>query len=204
MTTEVTTEAELAELVGEPMPRALRKERSRLDPLHEQWLARSPLCFVATCGADGSCDVSPKGDPPGFTRVLGPSTIALPDRPGNRRVDGFRNVLSNPHVGLIYLVPGRGDALRVNGRARLVRDAPYFDQLVVGRHRPRLVLEVEIEQVYFHCPKAFLRSQVWSPEQWDPDALPSRAAIAHRFEQPEADLEELERYYGPQYAESLY
>ena len=204
MTTEVTTEAELAELVGEPMPRALRKERSRLDPLHEQWLARSPLCFVATCGADGSCDVSPKGDPPGFTRVLGPSTIALPDRPGNRRVDGFRNVLTNPHVGLIYLVPGRGDTLRINGRARLVRDAPYFDQLVVGRHRPRLALEVEVEQVYFHCSKAFLRSQVWSPEQWDVDALPSRAVIAHRFERPEDSLEDVERYYGPQYTESLY
>jgi len=204
MSSVVTTEAELVELMGEPMPAAVRKERARLEPLHEQWLARSPLCFVATCGADGNCDVSPKGDPPGFTRVLGPTTLALPDRPGNRRLDGLRNVLSNPHVGLLYLVPGRSDTLRVNGRARLVRDAPYFDELVVGGHRPRLALEVEIEQVYFHCPKAFLRSQAWSPEHWDPDALPSRAAIASRFERPDDSLEDLERYYGPQYAESLY
>ena len=200
----MTTEAELRELVGEPIRRVADKDRDRLEETHREWLAHSPICLVATADADGSCDVSPKGDPPGSTLVLGPTTIALPDRPGNRRVDGFRNVLVNPHVGLLFLVPGRGDTLRINGRARLLRDAPYFDRMVVRGHRPRLVMEVEVEQVFFHCSKAFLRSQLWSPETWDPGALASRATIAQRLERPDESLEELERYYGPQYAERLY
>ena len=204
MTTQVTTEAELGELLGPPLPRAVAKERGRIEPTHRDWLAHSPFCLVATCDADGRCDVSPKGDPPGFTLVLGPTTLALPDRPGNRRCDGFRNVLANPHVGLLYLVPGRGDTLRVNGRARLVRDAPYFDRMEVRGHRPLLALEVEVEQVFFHCSKAFLRAQLWSPESWAPDAVPSRAVIAQRMERPEDTLEDLERYYGPRYAEGLY
>jgi PPOX class probable FMN-dependent enzyme len=204
MTTEVTTEAELGELVGAPLPRTVAKDRTRIEATHRDWLAHSPFCLVATCAADGRCDVSPKGDPPGFTLVLGPTTLALPDRPGNRRCDGFRNVLSNPHVGLLYLVPGRGDTLRINGRARLVRDAPYFDQMVVRGHRPRLALEVEVEQLFFHCSKAFLRAQLWSPQTWTPDAVPSRALIAQRMERPEDTLEDLERYYGPRYAEGLY
>jgi PPOX class probable FMN-dependent enzyme len=204
MTTQVTTEAELRELVGPPLPRAVAKEQSRIEPTHRDWLAHSPFCLVATCDADGRCDVSPKGDPPGFTLVLGSTTLALPDRPGNRRCDGFRNVLANPYVGLLYLVPGRGDTLRVNGRARLIRDAPYFDRMEVRGRRPLLALEVEVEQVFFHCSKAFLRAQLWSPETWAPDAVPSRAVIAQRMERPEDTLEDLERYYGPRYAEGLY
>ncbi|MGH4006525.1 MAG: MSMEG_1061 family FMN-dependent PPOX-type flavoprotein, partial [Pseudonocardiaceae bacterium] len=138
--TEITSEAQLRELVGEPLPRTAAKDRRRLHEYDKQWLARSPFCLVATSGADGSCDVSPKGDPPGFTLVLDDTTIAIPERPGNRRADGFRNILTNPQVGLIYLVPGRGDTLRINGRARLVRDAPFFDQMVVKGHRPLLAL----------------------------------------------------------------
>jgi uncharacterized protein len=204
VTTEVTTEAELVALLGEPLPRVAAKDRARLDATHREWLAHSPFCLVATSDADGRCDVSPKGDPAGFTLVLGPTTVALPDRPGNRRCDGFRNVLANPHVGLLYLVPGRGDTLRVNGQARLVRDAPYLDQMVVGGHRPRLALEVEVEQVFFHCSKAFLRAGLWSPDTWAPEAVPSRAVIAQRLERPEDSLDDLERYYGPRYAERLY
>jgi uncharacterized protein len=204
MTTEVTSQAELRKLVGDPVARVANKDRSRLDQVHVDWLARSPLCLIATAGADGSCDISPKGDPPGSTLVLGPTTIALPDRPGNRRVDGFRNVLANPHVGLLFLVPGRDDTLRINGRARLLADAAYFDRLVVRGHPPRLVLEVEVEQVFFHCAKAFLRSHLWSPQTWRPDAVPSRAAIAKLLERPDESLDDLERYYGPGYAEGLY
>ena len=145
-----------------------------------------------------------EGDPPGFTLVLDDTTIAIPERPGNRRVDGFRNILTNPHVGLIYLVPGRGDTLRINGRARLVRDAPFFDQMLVGGHRPQLALVVEIEQVFTHCSKAFLRSAMWQPETWAPDAAPARAHIAHAFERSDEPLAAVEQYYGPSYAEALY
>ena len=145
---EISSEAELRELLGTPMPRAVTKERVRLHDRDKDWLTASPFCLVATSAADGTCDVSPKGDPPGFTLVLDDATIALPERPGNRRADGFRNILSNPHVGLIYLVPGRKETLRINGRARLIRDAPFFDDMIVKGHRPQLALLVDIEQIF--------------------------------------------------------
>ncbi|GLV86914.1 hypothetical protein Slala03_66030 [Streptomyces lavendulae subsp. lavendulae] len=127
---EVTSADELGELLGEPTPGASVKVRSCLHEHDRQWLAASPLCVVATSGADGSCDASPKGDPAGFTLVLDDKTIAIPERPGNRRADGFRNILTNPHVGLLYLIPGRPDTLRINGRARLLRPGSLV------RHRP--------------------------------------------------------------------
>jgi PPOX class probable FMN-dependent enzyme len=201
---EITSEAELNELLGQPMRRALAKERVRLHERDKDWLAASPFCLVATAAADGRCDVSPKGDPPGFTLVVDDTTIAIPDRPGNRRVDGFRNVLSNPHVGLLFLVPGRGDTLRINGRARLVRQAPFFDLMTVKGHRPSLALLVEIEEIFFHCPKAFMRSSLWQPQSWNPDALPPHAQIVKSVQHTEETLEELERYYGPEYATRLY
>jgi PPOX class probable FMN-dependent enzyme len=202
--TEITSEAQLRELLGEPLPRVAAKDRKTLHEYDRRWLASSPLCLVATSGADGSCDVSPKGDPPGFTLVLDDTTIAIPERPGNRRADGFRNILANPHVGLIYLVPGRGDTLRINGTARLVSDAPFFDQMRVKGHRPLLALVVEIKQVFYHCSKAFLRSDLWQPATWNPTAVPSRARLAQRLEQPDVALEDLDRYYGPAYATRLY
>ncbi|MBM9505634.1 pyridoxamine 5'-phosphate oxidase family protein [Actinacidiphila acididurans] len=201
---EITTEAELRELVGEPHPRDAGKVRRELEALDREFLAAAPFCAVSTAGADGSCDVSPKGDPPGFALVLDERTIALPERPGNRRADGFRNILANPHVGLLFLVPGRGDTLRINGRARLLRDADFFDRMTVKGHRPALALLVEIDEVFYHCSKAFLRSALWKPDSWQPDAAPSRARIAHAHERKEQPLEELEAYYGPSYGANLY
>jgi PPOX class probable FMN-dependent enzyme len=201
---EITTEAELHAILGEPTAAAAGKDRRILDEIDRQWLAASPFCLVATSAPDGSCDVSPKGDPPGFTVVLDDATIALPERAGNRRADGFVNILANPHVGLIYLLPGRGDTLRINGRARLVRDADLLDRMVVQGHRPLLATVVEIEQVFFHCAKAFLRSALWQPETWTPGAAPSRARIAHRQERADEPLATLETYYGAGYATGLY
>jgi PPOX class probable FMN-dependent enzyme len=193
-----------SELLGAPMPRALTKERVALHERDREWLAASPLCLIATADSAGNCDVSPKGDPPGFAYVVDDATIAIPDRPGNRRVDGFHNILDNPHIGLLFLVPGRGETLRVNGRARLLRDAPFFDEMTVKGHRPKLALLVEIEQIFFHCAKAFMRSSLWKPETWDPDALPSNAQIIKSVQRTEETLEQLERYYGPEYATRLY
>jgi PPOX class probable FMN-dependent enzyme len=201
---EITSVDELTELVGPPVKRVADKVRHRLHELDRAWLAASPFCLLATADADGRCDVSPKGDPPGFTLVLDDTTIVLPDRPGNRRVDGFHNVLSNPHVGLIYLVPGRGDTLRVNGRASLVREAPFLDRMVVRGHRPTLALVVHVEEVFYHCSKAFLRSELWHPESWHPEAVPSRPCVAKALERPDDDMAELERYYGPGYGDGLY
>ena len=204
MTVEITSHEELRELLGPPMPRAVAKERTVLHERDREWLAASPFCLVASSGADGSCDVSPKGDPPGFTLVLDETTIAIPERPGNRRAAGYRNILDNPHVGLIYLIPGRTDTLRINGRARLVRDAPFFDDMVVKGHRPVLAVVVEIEQIFYHCAKAFLRSQLWQPETWRPDALPSRPRLIKEVEAPAESLADLERHYGPEYAKTIY
>jgi PPOX class probable FMN-dependent enzyme len=201
---EVTSHAELRELLGAPLPRVADKARTSLHEYDKQWLAASPFCLIATAGAGGACDVSPKGDPSGFTLVLNDTTIVIPDRAGNRRADGFHNVLDNPQVGLLFLIPGRGDTLRINGGARLVRDAPFFPQLAVKGRVPALALVVEIEEVFYHCSKAFLRSDLWRPESWQPENVPSRAHIAKAIERPEDSLDELERYYGPAYAEGLY
>jgi len=204
VTTEITSAEELRELLGTPNRRSLDKERTVLHARDREWLAASPFCLVATAGADGSCDVSPKGDPPGFTQVLDEATIAIPERPGNRRADGYRNILANPHVGLIYLIPGRTDTLRINGRARLVRDAPYFEDMMVRGHRPVLAVEVSIEQIFYHCAKAFLRSELWQPETWRPDVLPTRARLVKEVEVPVESLADLERHYGPDYVRSIY
>ncbi|TDC99792.1 pyridoxamine 5'-phosphate oxidase family protein [Saccharopolyspora terrae] len=203
--TEITSTGELEEVVGAPLQRVLDKQRPALHALDREWLAASPFCLVATSDADGRCDVSPKGDPAGFTHVLDERVIAIPERPGNRRVDGFRNVLANPHVGLLYFIPGRGDTLRINGRARLLRDAPFFERMVVKGHRPSVVLLVEIEEVFHHCSKAFLRSGLWDSRTWDPEAVPSRAHIAKNLERPNDSMSELEHYYSDErYAKLLY
>jgi uncharacterized protein len=201
---EITTEAELSELLGVPTPAAAGKDRTELSDVHRTWLAASPFCLVATSGADGSCDVSPKGDPPGFALVLDERTIAIPERAGNRRADGYRNLLANPHVGLLFMIPGRGDTLRVNGRARLVRDEALFDRMLVQGHRPVLAMVVDVEQVFFHCAKAFLRSHLWDPRTWDEGGVPSRARIAQQLERPDESLADLERYYGERYQAGLY
>ncbi|MBK8447729.1 MAG: pyridoxamine 5'-phosphate oxidase family protein [Micropruina sp.] len=204
--TEITTLEQLESLVGAPGYRAAHKVRDALLPIDREWLAASPFCVLATADAEGRCDASPKGDPAGhLVHVLSERTIAIAERPGNKRVDGYRNVIVNPHVGLVFFVPGRGDTLRINGRARLVSDADFFDQLVVRGHHPILALVVEIEEVFHHCAKALMRSQLWQPETWNPDVLPSVAAITKAVvpNTPET-LEQLESYYGPSYAASIY
>lgn len=199
---EITSAALLRDLLGVPGPRAASKERTRLHPIDRQWLTASPFCVIATCDADGNCDASPKGDPAGhLIHVLDDTTIAIAERPGNRRADGYLNVLANPHVGILSLIPGRNETLRINGRARLLRDAPFFDDLIVKGHRPVLVLLVEINQIFFHCAKAFMRSQLWKPDSWPADTLPSHATLVKCVQDTPESLDELERYYAPQYYE---
>ncbi len=201
---EISSVDKLVQLVGVPTPRVANKARPTLHDLDRQWLAASPFCLIGTADATGTCDVSPKGDPAGqLVYVLDERTIAIAERPGNRRVDGYQNVISNPHVGLIFVIPGRDDTLRINGRARLVSDAPFFDELVVKGHRPILALVVDIDEIFHHCSKAFLRSQLWRPETWA-DPLPSRAVIAKTLEPSDMTLAELTAYYGPSYADRLY
>jgi uncharacterized protein len=203
---EIGSAAELRELLGEPSLRAATKERVRLHEKDREWLAASPFCVLATSDAHGNCDASPKGDPAGhLIHVLDDTTIAVPERPGNKRGDGYLNVLSNPHVGIISLIPGRTETLRINGRARVLRDAPVFDEMAVKGSRPILALLVEIEQIFFHCPKAFMRSGLWRPETWHPDVLPSHATLVKAVQETSETLPELEEYYSPEnYAKRLY
>ncbi|GAA1421388.1 pyridoxamine 5'-phosphate oxidase family protein [Catellatospora coxensis] len=200
----ITTPEQLRALLGEPTAAVVGKTRTSLHEYDRAWLAASSFCLVATSHADGSCDVSPKGDPAGFTLVLDDTTIAIPERPGNRRADGFFNILSNPQLGLLYVIPGRTDTLRINGHAELVSDAPFFDDMVVKGHRPRLAVIVSIDEVFYHCSKSFLRSALWKPETWQPEAAPSRPRIAQTLERPDQTVEELAAYYGPAYEERIY
>jgi PPOX class probable FMN-dependent enzyme len=204
--TEVADLEALTDLLGEPTPRVRDKARHALTDVDIAWLEASPFCVVATAAAAGHADASPKGDPAGdLVHVIDATTIALAERPGNRRADGYRNILENPYMGLLFVIPGRGDTLRINGRARLVSDAPFFDDLVVKGHRPLLALVVEIDELFHHCAKAFLRSSLWDPESWDPDGVVARRAVlAQKLERPEATVDELDEYYGPSYAEGLY
>ncbi|MBW4043178.1 MAG: pyridoxamine 5'-phosphate oxidase family protein [Acidobacteria bacterium] len=205
--TEIDTVEGLVALLGEPNARARDKGRPALVDADRAWLAASPFCMMATADAEGRCDASPKGDPAGqLVHVIDDRTIAIAERPGNRRADGYRNILTNPHVGLNFFIPGRGDTLRVNGRARLVADAPFFDLMVVKGHRPLLAILVDVEEVFFHCAKAFMRSGLWQPETWDPTGLvPRRAILAQVVEPDDRTLTELDEYYRPEnYGLGLY
>jgi len=204
--TEVTTPEDLRALIGTPLQRAQDKVRTALSDLDREWLAASPFCVMATAAASGACDASPKGDPAGdLVHVIDEARIAIAERPGNRRADGYLNILENPHVGLNFFIPGRGDTLRINGRASLVRDASFFGLMEVNGHRPVLAVLVEIEELFHHCAKAFLRSGLWEPQRWDPEAkVPRRAVIAQTLEPSGRTLGELDEYYGEEYARNLY
>ena len=203
---EIGSVDELRDLLGVPAGRAVTKERTRLHAMDREWLATSPFCVIATSDAHGNCDASPKGDPAGhLVYVLDDATVAVPERPGNRRGDGYGNVLSNPHAGIISIIPGRNETLRINGRARLLRDAPFFGDMAVRGSRPIMALVVDIEQIFFHCAKAFMRSELWQPETWQPGALPSPAALVKAVQDTPETLEELQDYYAPEnYSKRLY
>jgi PPOX class probable FMN-dependent enzyme len=201
----LSSAAHLEEILGHPAPRIRDKVRHELHACDIRWIAASPLCYLATSDRDGNLDVSPKGDPPGSVLVLRPTVLAIPERPGNRRGDGFHNVLENPGVALIFIVPGRDDALRVNGRAEIVRDAPFFDEMRVKDHRPALAMIVHVREVFTHCGRAHKRAAVWDPSTWRPDAAPSRLEYARLVEQPDVDAHDLARYYeDPAYGTNLY
>ena len=174
--TEITTVDELVALLGEPLPRVRDKARPALLDVDRDWLAASPFCVLATASADGRCDASPEGRPgrAAGARHRRHARSRSPSGPATGGPTATATSSSNPHVGLNFLIPGRGDTLRINGRARLVSDAPFFDEMVVKGHRPMLAVVVEIDEIFFHCAKAFLRSGLWKPETWDPDG--TRAA----------------------------
>lgn len=169
---------QVAELYGPPLDAVVAKVIDRLDRHCAAFIARSPFVLVATSGADGRCDVSPKGGAPGFVHVLDERRLAIPDAPGNRLVDSLRNLVANPQVGLLFLIPGMEETLRVNGRAVLTREPALLERLAGDGKPPRVAIGVEVEEAFLHCAKAFKRSGLWRPDEWpDRDGLARPAKI---------------------------
>jgi PPOX class probable FMN-dependent enzyme len=199
---------ELRELVGEPEQIVLDKVLTHLEEHSKRFISLSPFIVVGTMSADGRADVSPKGDPPGFVKVVDDSTLVIPDRKGNRRVDSMQNVLENPAIGLIFFVPGIEETLRVNGRASVVDDPALLAGTEVKGHVPTLGVKVEIDEVFFHCAKALKRSKLWDPEsRIDRREFPSLGRVVTeqvdlKLSAPE--LEELDREIEQDYRTSLY
>ena len=197
----VQSEAELRGLIGEPNELVRAKIADRLNELSAQWVARSPFVCVATCSPDGGLDVSPRGDPPGFVRVLDEHTLLIPERPGNKLADTLTNVLADPRIALLFLVPGIGDTFRVNGRARLVDDAELLAPSAIEGKAPTLGILVEVDEAYTQCPKALLRSELWNPEKHaDPSELPKASEILKAVGAPELDVADYERERAGRYA----
>ena len=172
----ITDPAQFRGLMGEPPPACVAKTLATLDRHCRAFIARSPFVLIASSNARGRVDVSPKGDAPGFVQVLDDSTLAIPDRPGNRRADTFTNVLENPRVGLIFLVPGKSETLRVSGTARIVRDTDLRESMAARGRTPDFALAVEVDEAFFHCSKCIIRSSLWMPQAWPAlDGLPSLA-----------------------------
>jgi PPOX class probable FMN-dependent enzyme len=165
-TAAVTTEAALRAAVGQPIPRIAGKARKTLDANARAFIAASPFVLVASSDSVGHLDVSPKGDAPGFVRVLDDSTVAIPDRAGNRRADTFMNILQLPRVALLFLVPGHAHTLRAAGDAMIVRDQWLLSEMAVDARPPTLALVVRLDEVFFHCPKCVQRSSLWHHESW--------------------------------------
>lgn len=202
----VTDEKDLRAMLGMPSDIALRKQITRLDEHCRAIIAHAPFLLLATAGADGRCDVSPKGDPAGFVRVLDDTHLVIPDRPGNKRLDGMRNILANPHVGLLFLVPARGETLRVNGRACITRDADLLARMAVDGKVPNLAIGVEVEEVFLHCAKAFRRSGLWEPARWPSllDLCSSAKMFHDQVPTPGMSVDDFERRLETGYRNNLY
>ena len=180
----VTSEKELRDLMGTPSERAIKKESPFIDAPSREFIAHAPFLLLATSDSRGRCDVSPKGDAPGFVRILDDKTLAIPDRPGNNRIDGFRNIVRDPRIALLFLIPGVGETLRVNGRASISIDPELMQGFAVNGKLPRCVLIVRIESIYFHCSKAIVRSRLWDEAtKIDRKSLPSTGSLIAELSQ---------------------
>ncbi|MYC37593.1 MAG: pyridoxamine 5'-phosphate oxidase family protein [Chloroflexi bacterium] len=159
----ISNGGELRETYRPPAPRAAQKVLDRLDEHCRNFIALSPFCVLSTSNADGQPDASPRGDPPGFVRVVDERTLLLPDRPGNNQVDSLQNVVENPGVGLLFFVPGMNETLRVKGRAEIVTNEGLLEPMAVGGRAPLSGLKVTVEEAFLHCGRALLRGRIWDP-----------------------------------------
>jgi uncharacterized protein len=193
-------ETALRSILGEPAELVKAKIADRLHPLNRRFIELSPFVVVATGRPDGGLDVSPRGDPPGFVRIIDDRTLLLPDRPGNKLADTLTNLLEDDRIALLFLIPGIGETFRVNGRGRIVDDAELLADSAVEGKAPRLGILVAIEEAYGQCPKALLRSDLWNPDKrvWR-DELPTSGEILRAVADPELDVEEYDRARNERY-----
>jgi PPOX class probable FMN-dependent enzyme len=199
-TRAIRDEAELREIVGLPSDLVVSKIADRLNDLTRQLVERSPFVCVATASRDGGLDVSPRGDPQGFVRILDERTLLLPDRPGNRIADTLTNLLSDDRIALLFLIPGVGDTFRVNGRAAIVDDAELLEESAVDGKAPKLGILVTIEEAYTQCAKALIRSDLWNPERHvDRSELPSPGELLRSVADPMLDPERYDRERAERY-----
>jgi uncharacterized protein len=205
----LTSLEELREIKGQPSAGVIAKEIPLLDEHCRMWIGMSPFVLVGSSDMSGRCDVSPRGGPPGFVRVLDEHRVAFADLPGNRRVDTMHNLVQNPNIGLLFLIPGIDETLRVNGRAWPTRDPDILDLVTLMDRRPPLAVGVEVKEVFVHCAKAFRRGQLWQPTKWpDHSTLPSAGCIlkahAGRTIDVPQSVEEIDEGLERNYREALY
>lgn len=200
----LTTLDQLETLYGLPQERALRKEIAFLNEDYQAMVKASPLVIVSSSGADG-LDGSPRGDVPGFVRIIDERTLAIPDRPGNNRLDTLRNLLVDPRIALLFIIPGIGETLRVNGRAQISIEPQLLESFAVNGKPARSVIVVQVDAAYFHCSKAFVRSDCWNPDKHlQRTALPSAGAIHKRLNDGQFDAEAYDREMPERVKNSLY
>ena len=197
----IDTAEALEALIGEPTELVRSKISDRLNELTRQFVERSPFLCLATCDEAGNLDVSPRGDPAGFVRILDERTLLLPERPGNRIADALHNIVRNPRVGLIFFIPGVGDTFRVNGRATLTTDPSLLAPCAVEGKLPKLGILVDVESAFTHCAKAFLRSQLWDPARFVSRAsLPTSGEIHRCLRHGDFDAEAYDEERAARYA----
>jgi uncharacterized protein len=205
---KITDEVELREVIGSPKQIVLDKQTDRLNDLTKQFIEQSPFLCIATAHPDGGLDVSPRGDPAGFVRILDEKTLLIPDRPGNKIADSLTNLLADPRIALLFLIPGVGDTFRVNGRAEIVEDEDLLASSAVEGKPPKLGIIVKIEECYTQCSKALIRSDLWNPEKHiERSELPSSGAMLREIKRDASfDADDYDRERAARYArrEGLY
>jgi PPOX class probable FMN-dependent enzyme len=197
----ISAEPDLRAIIGPPKPGATDKIADRLNSLTKQFIERSPFVCVATADPEGGLDVSPRGDPAGFVRILDDHTLLLPERPGNRIADTLTNLLADDRIALLFLIPGVGDTFRVNGRARIVDDPELLRPSAIEDKAPRLGILISIDEAYTQCPKALIRSDLWNPERHiDRSELPSNGQIRRSLTDAHFDADAYDRERAARYA----
>jgi uncharacterized protein len=202
----IHSEEKLRTLIGFPSELVERKMITYIDHNCEEYISKSPFLVVSSSDSSGKCDVSPRGDMPGFVKVLNEKYLIIPERPGNKRIDSLRNILENPNVGLLFIIPGLGETLRVNGKACLVRDDELLEQMSVKGRKPLLGIGIEVEECFIHCAKAFKRSGLWKTSSWaDKESLPSASKIIYEHAKlPGSSVESIEERLNESYKNRLY